>query len=251
MLWWWRWWKLAKVNATAIYLLSWNLSYCFNFHSILHRFGQMFFQRWLETSVNISQELHNFAVSVFSSPSYDSLCWTIQKRPNILNISIGIWCFYLSSISIQIDFKPFSLVFDLLFIFSNSILHLPTHLHIRLLSICVTVVVLNVHFRSPQTHTMAPWVRTVFINHLPKLLVMRRPIYPYNGLGWVFVFIVVVAVVVLYFVIYAVFCVVFQFYYARCWCLCVLFVVHLWLFCEILPHARTLNWHDQPKMRCI
>lgn len=44
---------------------------------------------------------------------------------------------------------------------------------------------LNVHFRSPQTHTMAPWVRTVFINHLPKLLVMSRPIYPYNGLGWV------------------------------------------------------------------
>lgn len=32
---------------------------------------------------------------------------------------------------------------------------------------------------------MAPWVRTVFINHLPKLLVMRRPIYPYNGMWWV------------------------------------------------------------------
>ncbi|XP_055682663.1 acetylcholine receptor subunit alpha-like [Lutzomyia longipalpis] len=47
-------------------------------------------------------------------------------------------------------------------------------------SICVTVLVLNVHFRSPQTHTMAPWVRTVFINHLPKLLVMRRPLYPYD-----------------------------------------------------------------------
>ena len=43
------------------------------------------------------------------------------------------------------------------------------------LSICVTVVVLNVHFRSPQTHTMAPWVRRVFIHILPRLLVMRRP----------------------------------------------------------------------------
>jgi hypothetical protein len=31
-------------------------------------------------------------------------------------------------------------------------------------SICVTVVVLNVHFRSPQTHTMAPWVRRVFVS---------------------------------------------------------------------------------------
>ena len=46
---------------------------------------------------------------------------------------------------------------------------LPPH------SICVTVVVLNVHFRSPQTHTMAPWVRRVFIHILPRLLVMRRP----------------------------------------------------------------------------
>ncbi|XP_068223049.1 acetylcholine receptor subunit alpha-like [Palaemon carinicauda] len=45
------------------------------------------------------------------------------------------------------------------------------------LSICVTVVVLNVHFRSPQTHTMAPWVRRVFIHILPRLLVMRRPQY--------------------------------------------------------------------------
>lgn len=42
-------------------------------------------------------------------------------------------------------------------------------------SICVTVVVLNVHFRSPQTHRMAPWVRRVFIHILPRLLAMRRP----------------------------------------------------------------------------
>ena len=45
----------------------------------------------------------------------------------------------------------------------------------KFFSICVTVVVLNVHFRSPQTHTMAPWVRRVFIHILPRLLVMRRP----------------------------------------------------------------------------
>nr|WAP81826.1 acetylcholine receptor subunit alpha-like [Coccinella septempunctata] len=44
-------------------------------------------------------------------------------------------------------------------------------------SICVTVVVLNVHFRSPQTHIMAPWVKRVFIHIFPRLLVMRRPHY--------------------------------------------------------------------------
>ncbi|XP_018327681.1 acetylcholine receptor subunit alpha-like [Agrilus planipennis] len=49
-------------------------------------------------------------------------------------------------------------------------------------SICVTVVVLNVHFRSPTTHEMAPWVRRVFIHVLPRLLVMRRPHYQLDRL---------------------------------------------------------------------
>ncbi|XP_011688669.1 PREDICTED: acetylcholine receptor subunit alpha-like isoform X2 [Wasmannia auropunctata] len=49
------------------------------------------------------------------------------------------------------------------------------------ISICVTVVVLNVHFRSPQTHKMAPWVKRVFIHILPRLLVMRRPQYKFES----------------------------------------------------------------------
>lgn len=48
------------------------------------------------------------------------------------------------------------------------------------ISICVTVLVLNVHFRSPQTHKMAPWVRRVFIHILPRLLIMKRPQYQLN-----------------------------------------------------------------------
>lgn len=45
------------------------------------------------------------------------------------------------------------------------------------LSISVTVGVLNVHFRSPSTHRMAPWVRRVFVHLMPRLLLMRRPQY--------------------------------------------------------------------------
>lgn len=45
------------------------------------------------------------------------------------------------------------------------------------LSISVTVGVLNVHFRSPSTHKMSPWVRRVFIHIMPRLLLMRRPAY--------------------------------------------------------------------------
>ncbi|XP_058982835.1 acetylcholine receptor subunit alpha-like isoform X1 [Musca domestica] len=48
------------------------------------------------------------------------------------------------------------------------------------ISICVTVVVLNVHFRSPQTHRMAPWVKNVFIDSLPKFLFIKRPKYNFE-----------------------------------------------------------------------
>lgn len=43
------------------------------------------------------------------------------------------------------------------------------------LSVTVTVVVLNVNFRSPATHCMPPWTKRLFLNVLPKLLLMKRP----------------------------------------------------------------------------
>ncbi|XP_049939074.1 acetylcholine receptor subunit alpha-L1 [Schistocerca serialis cubense] len=43
------------------------------------------------------------------------------------------------------------------------------------LSVVITIMVLNVHYRKPSTHKMAPWVRKVFIRRLPKLLLMRVP----------------------------------------------------------------------------
>ena len=36
-------------------------------------------------------------------------------------------------------------------------------------------VIINVYFRSPATHSMAPWVRLVFLYYLPLVLVMKRP----------------------------------------------------------------------------
>ncbi|XP_014471868.1 PREDICTED: acetylcholine receptor subunit alpha-L1 isoform X2 [Dinoponera quadriceps] len=43
------------------------------------------------------------------------------------------------------------------------------------LSVVITIIILNVHYRKPSTHKMAPWVRTIFIRKLPKLLLMRVP----------------------------------------------------------------------------
>lgn len=42
-------------------------------------------------------------------------------------------------------------------------------------SIIVTVFVLNIHFRSPSTHVMSPWIQELFLNVLPRLLFMQRP----------------------------------------------------------------------------
>ena len=41
---------------------------------------------------------------------------------------------------------------------------------------------LDTKFRSPSTHKMSPWVKTVFLHFMPRLLMMRRPPYSPNDL---------------------------------------------------------------------
>ncbi|CAD6194922.1 unnamed protein product [Caenorhabditis auriculariae] len=45
------------------------------------------------------------------------------------------------------------------------------------LSIVATLVVINVHFRSPHTHRMTKWTKSIFIEWLPWMLLMSRPEY--------------------------------------------------------------------------
>ncbi|KAK6736175.1 hypothetical protein RB195_019071 [Necator americanus] len=42
-------------------------------------------------------------------------------------------------------------------------------------SIIATLVIINVHFRSPQTHQMGKWTRLIFLEWLPWILLMSRP----------------------------------------------------------------------------
>ena len=48
------------------------------------------------------------------------------------------------------------------------------------LSIFSTVIILNVHFRSPVTHVMPFWAKKLFLKVLPKLLFMRTPEFDYS-----------------------------------------------------------------------
>jgi len=43
------------------------------------------------------------------------------------------------------------------------------------MSIAVTVIQLNFHYRSPNTHHMSPFLRKLFLEILPAFLMMKRP----------------------------------------------------------------------------
>uniref|UniRef100_A0A183C9W9 Neur_chan_LBD domain-containing protein n=1 Tax=Globodera pallida TaxID=36090 RepID=A0A183C9W9_GLOPA len=49
---------------------------------------------------------------------------------------------------------------------------------LNIITIAVTVVIINIYFRGPTTHTMPEWVRTIFLRIMPRLLCMQRPARP-------------------------------------------------------------------------
>ena len=46
---------------------------------------------------------------------------------------------------------------------------------INILVIGSTVIVINRNYRTPRTHHMPYWIRIVFLNYLPRILLMKRP----------------------------------------------------------------------------
>lgn len=107
--------------------------------------------------VNISV----LAVLVFLLPS-DS-----RRKINLsISILVALLVFYLLLIDL---IPPTSLVIPLLGKYLLFTLVLVN------LSITITIITLNVHFRRHSTLCMAAWVRNLLLVHLPKLLWMQRP----------------------------------------------------------------------------
>ena len=45
----------------------------------------------------------------------------------------------------------------------------------NIVTIVITVVIINWNFRTPRTHRMPRWIRVVFLDVLPRAIMMTRP----------------------------------------------------------------------------
>ncbi|XP_066491103.1 neuronal acetylcholine receptor subunit beta-4 isoform X2 [Tiliqua scincoides] len=123
----------------------------------------------------------------------------IKRKPLFYTINLIIPCVLITSLAILMFYLPsdcgekMTLCISVLLALTVFLLLIskivpPTSLDVPLIgkylmftmvlvtfSIVTSVCVLNVHHRSPSTHTMPPWVKVVFLERLPSFLFMKRP----------------------------------------------------------------------------
>lgn len=134
-------------------------------------------------------------------PTYVDLTYDfiIKRKPLFYTINLIIPCVLITSLAILVFYLPsdcgekMTLCISVLLALTVFLLLIskivpPTSLDVPLIgkylmftmvlvtfSIITSVCVLNVHHRSPSTHTMPKWVKLIFLEKLPMLLFMRRP----------------------------------------------------------------------------
>ncbi|XP_053575267.1 neuronal acetylcholine receptor subunit beta-4-like [Bombina bombina] len=123
----------------------------------------------------------------------------IKRKPLFYTINLIIPCILITSLAILVFYLPsdcgqkMTLCISVLLALTVFLLLIskivpPTSLDVPLIgkylmftmvlvtfSIVTSVCVLNVHHRSPSTHTMPPWVKNCFLEKLPFFLFMKRP----------------------------------------------------------------------------
>ncbi|XP_074836729.1 neuronal acetylcholine receptor subunit beta-2 [Carettochelys insculpta] len=134
--------------------------------------------------------------STYVDITYDFI---IRRKPLFYTINLIIPCVLITSLAILVFYLPsdcgekMTLCISVLLALTVFLLLIskivpPTSLDVPLVgkylmftmvlvtfSIVTSVCVLNVHHRSPTTHTMPPWVKAVFLDKLPAFLFMKQP----------------------------------------------------------------------------
>ena len=125
---------------------------------------------------------------------------TIRRKTLFYTVNLIIPCVNISFLSVLVFFLPsdsgekltlgISILVALL-VFYLLLIELipPTSIVIPLigkyllftlilvnLSILLTIFILNLHHRKPSTHRMPYWMKRLFLNILPKMLMIERPI---------------------------------------------------------------------------
>uniref|UniRef100_A0A8C2F7W4 Cholinergic receptor, nicotinic, beta 4 (neuronal) n=1 Tax=Cyprinus carpio TaxID=7962 RepID=A0A8C2F7W4_CYPCA len=119
-------------------------------------------------------------------PTYVDLTYDfiIKRKPLFYTINLIIPCVLITSLAILVFYLPsdcgekMTLCISILLALTVFLLLIskivpPTSLDVPLIG---NVCVLNVHHRSPSTHSMPDWVKLVFQVRLPALLFMQRPL---------------------------------------------------------------------------
>lgn len=126
---------------------------------------------------------------------------TIRRKTLFYTVNLMIPCVAISFLTVLVFYLPsdsgekitlcISILLSLtVFFLLLSELIPPTSLVIPLIgkyllftmilvtcSIIITIGVLNLHYRSQSTHSMPQWVKVVFLEKLPRYLLMKRPHY--------------------------------------------------------------------------
>ncbi|XP_067395329.1 neuronal acetylcholine receptor subunit beta-2 [Emydura macquarii macquarii] len=134
--------------------------------------------------------------STYVDITYDFI---IRRKPLFYTINLIIPCILITSLAILVFYLPsdcgekMTLCISVLLALTVFLLLIskivpPTSLDVPLVgkylmftmvlvtfSIVTSVCVLNVHHRSPTTHTMPPWVKVLFLDKLPTFLFMKQP----------------------------------------------------------------------------
>lgn len=153
---------------------------------------------WDILNVTATWRVKSFPCCDISYP-YIMFNITLRRRPLFYSLNLIMPCLSISGLTVLVFYLPsdsgekitlsISILLALtVFFLLLSDISPPTSFVIPLiskyllftmivvtLSIFLAVYTLGIHFRRPSTHKMSPWVKRVFTEILPKILLMKRP----------------------------------------------------------------------------